>query len=89
MGELNVVAILYPRKGKADQLLQRLLEVAQVVKEQEPGTLEYEINRVIRPAKDGTEEIVLVERSVQPIVLFTQTTAINQLRLAGIKTLSR
>lgn len=32
------------------------------MRENEPGTLKYEINRVLRPAKDGTEDIVMIER---------------------------
>jgi quinol monooxygenase YgiN len=39
-----------------------LQDVAQYVRDNEAGTLKYEINRSLRPGKDGTEDIVMVER---------------------------
>ena len=77
--EFNVVAILYPKKGKTDeviilprlycvrdtdlsaQVIGLLQEVAEYVKSKEPFVLRYEINRSLRPNKDGTEEIIMME----------------------------
>ena len=39
-----------------------LREVGEYVKANEPGTLKYEVNRSLRAAKDGTEDIVMIER---------------------------
>ena len=60
--EFNVVAILYPKKGKTEQVLALLKDVAEHIKKEEPGTLRFEVNRVLKPARDGTEDIVLLER---------------------------
>lgn len=60
--EFNIVAVLYPKKGKTDQVIEMLDQVAKYVHDNEAGTLKYEINRTLRPAKDGTEEIVMIER---------------------------
>ena len=58
--EFNIVAVLYPKKGKADQLVELLDEISKYVRDNEPGTLKYEVNRSLRPAKDGTEDIVMI-----------------------------
>lgn len=79
--EFNVVAILYPKKGKVDevrthfikfhqgsnvdrssQVIGLLQGVSEYVKAKEPFVLKYEINRSLRPNKDGTEEIIMMER---------------------------
>jgi quinol monooxygenase YgiN len=39
-----------------------LQEVSQYVKANEPGTLKYGITKTLRPNKDGTEDIVMLER---------------------------
>lgn len=44
------------------KVLELLNDVADYVHANEPGTLKYDINSVMRPAKDGTEEIVMIER---------------------------
>jgi hypothetical protein len=41
--------------------------VAEYVQSKEPGVLTYSINRSLRPNKDGTEEIVMIERLVGSI----------------------
>lgn len=81
----TVVAVLYPNKGKTDEVwiatpssanpanayskvVALLNEVAEYVHTKEPGTLQYEINRSLRPSKDGLEEIVMIERSISPFV---------------------
>lgn len=38
--------------------------VAEHTQAKEPGVLTYSINRSVRPNKDGTEEIVMIERYV-------------------------
>lgn len=60
--DFSVIAILYPKKGKADQVVEMLNDVAKYVRDNEAGVLKYEINRSLRPAKDGTEEIIMIER---------------------------
>lgn len=77
--EFNVVAILYPKKGKTDevgfpppmnqisstddlQVLSLMKDVAENTKNNEPGVLSYSITRSLRPNKDGTEEIVMLEK---------------------------
>jgi len=60
--EFNVIAILYPKKGKTDEVLNLMKEVAENTKNNEPGVLTYSINRSLRPNKDGTEEIVMIEK---------------------------
>jgi len=60
--EFNVIAIIHPKQGKTDRVVELLKGVAQYVRANEPGTLKYEINRVTRPSKDGTEDIVMIER---------------------------
>ncbi|KAK3679588.1 hypothetical protein LTR37_021385 [Vermiconidia calcicola] len=60
--EFTVIAVLYPKKGETDKVVNLLDGVAEHVRANEPGTLKYEVNRVTRPAKDGTEDIVMVER---------------------------
>lgn len=39
-------------------------DVAENTKNNEPGVLTYSINRSLRPNKDGTEEIVMIEKCV-------------------------
>jgi len=60
--EFTVVAILYPKKGKAGQLVELLQGVSKHVRDNEPGTLKYEIHRSLRPGKDGAEDVIMVER---------------------------
>ena len=84
--EFNVIAILYPKKGKTDevyilylivfsslptsntsQVLGLMKEVAEYTQAKEPGVLTYSINRSLRPNKDGTEEIVMIEKFVSSL----------------------
>ncbi|TKA27559.1 hypothetical protein B0A50_04390 [Salinomyces thailandicus] len=58
----NVIAVLYPKKGKTDEVLGLMKEVAEYTQAKEPGVLKYSINRSLRPNKDGTEEIVMIEK---------------------------
>lgn len=39
-----------------------LNDVSKYVLENEAGVLKYEVNRSLRPNKDGTEEIIMIER---------------------------
>ena len=45
-----------------DKVIDLINEVAKYVKDNEPGTLRYEINRSLRAGKDGNEDIVMLER---------------------------
>ena len=44
------------------QVVELIQEVSKYVKDNEPGTLRYEITRDLRPGKDGNEDIVMIER---------------------------
>ena len=78
--EFYVIAIIYPKKGKADrvrmpeqahhigrlltslQVVELIQNVSKYVKDNEPGTLRYEITRDLKPGKDGNEDVVMIER---------------------------
>ena len=60
---LTIKPLLKP-KLTFGQVVEMLQDVAQYVRDNEAGTLKYEINRSLRPGKDGTEDIVMVERRV-------------------------
>lgn len=44
------------------KVIELLQEVSKYVKDNEPGTLRYEVTRDLRPGKDGNEDIVMIER---------------------------
>ena len=50
------------RADGVEKVMDLLIEVSSYVQANEPGTLRYEVNRVLRPAKDGTEDVVMLER---------------------------
>ncbi|KAH7321940.1 hypothetical protein BKA65DRAFT_91351 [Rhexocercosporidium sp. MPI-PUGE-AT-0058] len=52
--QIDIVAILSPKPGKADRLIELLSEVSEYVKANEPGTLKYQILRT-------KDEVVLIE----------------------------
>ncbi|KAM3080911.1 hypothetical protein ACMFMG_004871 [Clarireedia jacksonii] len=60
MSEINIIAIVYPRVGKTDRLVELLNGVSQHVKDNEPGTLRYEVNREVNK-KDGVEQVIMLE----------------------------
>lgn len=47
------------------KVINLIKDVSEYVKANEAGTLKYEINRSLRPAKDGTEDIVMIEKYVR------------------------
>ncbi|KAF8866038.1 hypothetical protein BDZ45DRAFT_668420 [Acephala macrosclerotiorum] len=57
---LDLIAILYPKEGKADRVVELLQQVAGYVKDNEPGTLKYQIVRQVNK-KSGAEEIIMLE----------------------------
>ncbi|KIN06234.1 hypothetical protein OIDMADRAFT_17223 [Oidiodendron maius Zn] len=56
---IYLVAIITPKPGKADKVLELLQTHSEFVKKNEPGTLKYEINVDTKPS--GVKEIVVVE----------------------------
>lgn len=53
----------------ARQVVELIQGVSKYVKDNEPGTLRYEITRDLRPGKDGNEDVVMIERYVPPVSL--------------------
>lgn len=45
---LEVVAVLYPKAGKADRVVELMAGVAKVVENTEPDTLKYQLLKTIR-----------------------------------------
>lgn len=41
--------------------------MSKYVKDNEPGTLRYEVTRDLRPGKDGNEDVVMIERYDDPL----------------------
>ncbi|CAD6439443.1 ded0aac4-fbad-4099-a19a-16c0bfbaea6a [Sclerotinia trifoliorum] len=60
MTQIDLIAIIYPKEGKADRVAELLNEISQYIKANEPGTLKYEVNKEVNK-KSGAEEIILVE----------------------------
>ena len=52
----------FPIRLTLMKVVELLGEVSKYVKDNEPGTLRYEVNRDLRPGKDGNEDIVILER---------------------------
>lgn len=52
----------FPIRLTLMKVVELLGEVSKYVKDNEPGTLRYEVNRDLRPGKDGNEDIVMLER---------------------------
>ena len=59
---LQLLAIISPKPGKTDRVIVCLREMSEYVKDNEPGTLQYEIMRVNKDRKTGKEEVVMVEK---------------------------
>ncbi|KAE8451813.1 hypothetical protein EG329_002653 [Mollisiaceae sp. DMI_Dod_QoI] len=57
---LDLIAILSPKAGKVDRVIELLQQVAIYVEDHEPQTLRYEIVRQINQ-KSGGEEVILLE----------------------------
>ncbi|KAG4027756.1 hypothetical protein MFRU_027g00490 [Monilinia fructicola] len=60
MSQIDLVAIIFPKEGKADRVAELLNEVSAYVQENEPGTLKYEVNKEINK-KSGAVEIIMME----------------------------
>ncbi|KAG9237286.1 hypothetical protein BJ875DRAFT_168870 [Amylocarpus encephaloides] len=58
--QLNLVAILTPKEGKADRVIELLQGVAEYVKSSEPTTTRYEITRSFQK-EAKIEEIIMIE----------------------------
>jgi len=57
---IELIAILYPKEGKVDRVVELLDEMSSFVKNNEPGTLKYHIMRETNK-KSGVEEVVMFE----------------------------
>ncbi|OQN96357.1 hypothetical protein B0A48_17609 [Cryoendolithus antarcticus] len=60
--EVNIVALMRPRKGQTKKVLDLIQEAANHVEKNEQGTDRYEIYSSLRPSKEGTDTICMVER---------------------------
>ncbi|CZT05192.1 hypothetical protein WAI453_005477 [Rhynchosporium graminicola] len=52
--QIDIIAILFPKPGKADRIVELLNEVSGYVKANEPGTLKYQVTR-------GKDEVIMIE----------------------------
>ncbi|KAB8299797.1 hypothetical protein EYC80_000049 [Monilinia laxa] len=60
MSQIDLVAILFPKEGKADRVVELLNEISIYVKANEPGTLKYEVNKEVNK-ESGAVEIIMME----------------------------
>ncbi|PQE16765.1 antibiotic biosynthesis monooxygenase protein [Rutstroemia sp. NJR-2017a BBW] len=60
MAQINIVAIISPKAGKVDRLLELVSQVCQYVKDNEPGTLRYEATCEVNK-QSGVEQIIMFE----------------------------
>jgi len=60
MSRVDLIAILTPKPGKTDRVVEVFIETAKQIEQSEPGTLKYQINREVNKKK-GVEEVVVVE----------------------------
>ncbi|KAH6698990.1 hypothetical protein DL95DRAFT_355120 [Leptodontidium sp. 2 PMI_412] len=51
---IDIVAIIVPKPGKADRIVELLTEVADYAKANEPGTLKYQVTR-------AKGEVIMIE----------------------------
>jgi len=65
---LDLLAIISPKPGKTDRVVELLSQVSEYVKANEPGTLKYEIMRVNKDKATGKEEVVMIEKYVSFLV---------------------
>jgi quinol monooxygenase YgiN len=61
MAALDLLAIISPKPGKTDRVVELLQKVSEYVKANEPGTLKYEILRAGKDRASGKEEVVMAE----------------------------
>ncbi|QSZ36069.1 hypothetical protein DSL72_007193 [Monilinia vaccinii-corymbosi] len=60
MSQIDLVAIISPKEGKAERVAELLNEISAYVKANEPGTLKYEIHQETNQ-KSGAVEIIMME----------------------------
>ncbi|ESZ99331.1 hypothetical protein SBOR_0293 [Sclerotinia borealis F-4128] len=60
MSQIDLIAIIFPKEGKADRVAELLNEISKHVHATEPGTLKYEVNKEVNK-KSGAEEIIMLE----------------------------
>ncbi|KAG0648524.1 hypothetical protein D0Z07_5264 [Hyphodiscus hymeniophilus] len=58
--QIDLLAIISPKPGKADRVVELLQEVSEYVKNNEPDTLKYEIIREVNK-KSGAEQVIMIE----------------------------
>ncbi|KAF4626436.1 hypothetical protein G7Y89_g11719 [Cudoniella acicularis] len=66
--QLDIIAIISPKPGKTDRVVELLQGVSEYVKKNEPGTLKYEITRSMNK-KAGVEEVVMLETYKDKVAL--------------------
>ncbi|MCJ1468544.1 hypothetical protein MMC07_007173 [Pseudocyphellaria aurata] len=59
--KIDVIAILTPKEGKLDYVLEMLKQLAQSVHDNEPTALRYQVTREVN-VQDGSEDIVMIEQ---------------------------
>ncbi|KAF7921192.1 uncharacterized protein EAE98_008618 [Botrytis deweyae] len=60
MSQIDLIAIIFPKEGKADRVAELLNEISTHIEATEPGTLKYEIKKEVNK-KTGAVEIVMLE----------------------------
>ncbi|TGO52421.1 hypothetical protein BOTNAR_0324g00050 [Botryotinia narcissicola] len=58
MSQIDLIAIIFPKEGKADRVAELLNEISTHIKATEPGTLKYEIKKEVNK-KTGAVEIII------------------------------
>ncbi|TVY17979.1 hypothetical protein LARI1_G003968 [Lachnellula arida] len=58
---IDLVAIISPKPGKTDRVVELLQQVAEYIKNNEHGTLKYNITRSFNK-QAGIDEIIMIER---------------------------
>ncbi|TVY32762.1 hypothetical protein LSUB1_G007884 [Lachnellula subtilissima] len=58
--QIDLVAIISPKPGKTDRVVELLQEVAEYIKNNEHGTLIYNITRSFNK-QAGVEEVIMIE----------------------------
>ncbi|KAE9374715.1 hypothetical protein N431DRAFT_556955 [Stipitochalara longipes BDJ] len=58
--QINLIAIISPKAGKVDRVIELLNGVSQYIQKNEPGTTRYQINVEVNK-KSGVEQVILLE----------------------------
>ncbi|KAH8598106.1 hypothetical protein B0O99DRAFT_507121 [Bisporella sp. PMI_857] len=59
MSQIDLIAVITPKPGKEDRVVELLKEMAVFVKENEPDVLRYHIN--VETKKSGEQEVIMLE----------------------------